>query len=51
VTFDFGATARLKSWLVWNAVLSDRYLRNPVPGRLNNDILYSTGLGVRFGRP
>jgi hypothetical protein len=51
VTFDFGATARLKSWLIWNLTFSDRYLRNPVPGRLSNDVLYSTGLGVRFGRP
>ncbi len=51
VNFDFGATTRLAQWLNWNITVSDRYLRNPVPGRLRNDVLYSTGLGVTFGRP
>jgi hypothetical protein len=50
VNFDFGANMRLAEWLTWNLTLSDRYLRNPVAGRLRNDVLYSTGLGVTFGR-
>jgi hypothetical protein len=51
VNFDFGASARLANWLTWNITVSDRYLRNPVAGRLRNDVLYSTGLGLKFGRP
>jgi putative salt-induced outer membrane protein YdiY len=43
--FDAGLTAKLTSWLTWNAALSSRYLSNPVPGRKNNDFLYTTGLG------
>jgi Protein of unknown function, DUF481 len=50
VAFDFGASARLAQWLTWNVTASDRYQSNPVAGRLRNDVLYSTGLGVRFGR-
>jgi hypothetical protein len=50
VNFDFGAVARLNGWLVWNLTFSDRYLRDPLPGHLSNDILYSTGLGVKFSR-
>jgi putative salt-induced outer membrane protein YdiY len=50
VNFDFGANMRLAQWLTWNVSVSDRYLRNPAVGRLRNDVLYSTGLGVTFGR-
>jgi hypothetical protein len=50
INFDFGAAARLAQWLTWNVIVGDRYLRNPIAGRLRNDVLYSTGLGVRFGR-
>jgi hypothetical protein len=51
VNFDFGAAAKLAQWLTWNVTASDRYLRNPVAGRLRNDVLYSTGLGLTFGKP
>ena len=50
VNFDIGATAALVKWLTWNISLSDRYLSNPVPGRRNNDFLYSTGFGFTFAR-
>ena len=49
VNFDLGAVTRIAQWLSWNVTVSDRYLRNPVPGRLSNDVIYSTGLGVIFG--
>ena len=48
--FDLGFATRLNSWLSWNVSLSDRYLSNPVPGRKTNDWLYSTGLGLTFGK-
>jgi putative salt-induced outer membrane protein YdiY len=50
VNFDIGASTALTKWLNWNIALSNRYLSNPVAGRLNNDFLYSTGLGFRFAR-
>lgn len=50
MNFDTGATTRLLKWLTWNISVSDRYLSNPVPGRKNNDFLYTTGFGVSFAR-
>lgn len=50
VNFDIGATTQLTKWLNWNVSLSNRYLSNPVAGRRNNDLLYSTGLGFTFTR-
>lgn len=50
INFDIGATTHLTKWLNWNVSVSDRYLSNPVHGRLNNDLLYSTGLGFSFAR-
>jgi hypothetical protein len=44
INFDIGATTQLTKWLTWNLSLSDRYLSNPVAGRKNNGLLYSTGL-------
>jgi putative salt-induced outer membrane protein YdiY len=51
VNFDIGSTARLAQWLNWNLSISDRFLSDPVPGRLRNDVIYSTGLGLKFGNP
>ena len=50
MNFDLGANTRLLKWLSWNLGFSDRYLSNPVPGRKNNDILYTTGIGITFAR-
>lgn len=50
VNFDLGAATSLTDWLTWNIAFSDRYLSDPVPGRKNNDLLYSTGFGFSFGR-
>lgn len=47
---DISLTAKVNSWLTWNAAASDRYLNNPVPGRKKNDIVYSTGFGFTFNR-
>jgi putative salt-induced outer membrane protein len=48
--FDSGVTSRLLRWLSWNAAISNRFLSNPAPGRQQNDILYTTGVGVSFSR-
>lgn len=50
VNFDLGANTRIFKWLTWNLGLSDRYLSNPVAGRKNNDVLYTTGIGISFAR-
>lgn len=50
VNFDVGARTQLLKWLTWNISASDRYLSNPVTGRLNNDFLYTTGFGISFAR-
>lgn len=50
VNFDTGASTRLVKWLTWNLSLSDRYLNRPAPGRKTNDLLYTTGIGVTFGK-
>lgn len=50
VNFDVGARTQLLKWLTWNVSASDRYLSNPVTGRLNNDFLYTTGFGISFAR-
>ncbi len=50
INFDLGLGTKLRKWLTWNVALSDRYLSNPVAGRKTNDLLYTTGLGVTFGK-
>lgn len=50
LNFDLGANTRLTRWLTWNLGLSNRLLSNPVPGRQKNDLMYTTGIGVIFGR-
>jgi hypothetical protein len=50
LNFDAGANTQITKWLSWNIGVSDRYLAQPVPGRKNNDFIYSTGIGVSFAR-
>lgn len=48
--FDAGLGVKLAKSLTWNISFSDRYLSNPAPGRLKNDILYTTGLGFTLAK-
>lgn len=50
VNFDTGATTQVFKWLTWNIAISNRFLSNPVPGRQQNDFLYTTGFGISFAR-
>lgn len=50
MNFDAGANTRLTKWLTWNISLSNRYLSNPAPNRVNSDWLYTTGFGFTFAR-
>jgi putative salt-induced outer membrane protein YdiY len=48
--FDLAGNTKLHKWLVWNVSFSDHYLSDPVAGRKRNDLLYTTGIGVTFGK-
>jgi putative salt-induced outer membrane protein YdiY len=50
MNFDLGAATSINKWLALQATISDRYLSNPVPGRQNNDILFTAGIRVSFAR-
>jgi hypothetical protein len=48
--FDLSGNTKLRKWLVWNLSFSDHYLSDPVVSRKPNDVLYTTGVGVTFGK-
>jgi len=48
--FDFGLASKLYRALTWNMNFGDRYNSRPVPGKKNNDVLFTTGLGMSFGQ-
>lgn len=48
ITFDSSLNTRLTKWLSWQVTASNRYLSNPVPGAKNNDLLFTTGVGITF---
>ncbi|MGO9262466.1 MAG: DUF481 domain-containing protein [Bryobacteraceae bacterium] len=50
MNFDLSAATALKKWLAWHVTFSDRYISDPVLGRLRNDVLLSTGLRLSFAR-
>jgi putative salt-induced outer membrane protein YdiY len=50
IAFDLGALTTLYRWLSWQVTASDRFLSNPVAGRQRNDVLYTTGVRVKFAR-
>jgi putative salt-induced outer membrane protein len=50
LNFDLSAVTALKKWLGWHLTVSDRYLSNPVQGRLRNDVLLSTGFRLSFSK-
>jgi putative salt-induced outer membrane protein YdiY len=48
VNFDLTGVTAIKKWLGWHLTFSDRFLSNPLFGRLRNDVLLSTGLRITF---
>ncbi len=50
MNFDISGVTALKKWLGWHLTFSDRFVSDPLPGRLRNDVLLSTGLRVSFAR-
>ncbi len=43
LTFDSAAVTSLLRWLSWQVSFSDRYISDPVPGTVKNDVLVTTG--------
>ena len=50
LNFDLTAVTALKKWLGWHVTFSDRYLSDPVEGRLRNDVVLSTGFRLSFAK-
>jgi putative salt-induced outer membrane protein YdiY len=48
-TFDLGLASKLYRALTWNLNFDDIYNSHPVPGKKNNDLLLTTGVGITFG--
>lgn len=48
-TFDIGVVSKLYRAITWNLTFLDLYNSNPVPGKKNNDVQFTTGLGFAFG--
>lgn len=44
----FGTATKINKWLGWQNNFSDVYVTNPPAGKLNNDVLFTTGLNVSF---
>ena len=48
-TFNFGVASKFYRALTWNLNFGDIYNSVPVPGKRDNDLILTTGLGVTFG--
>jgi small nuclear ribonucleoprotein (snRNP)-like protein len=50
MNFDFSAVTTVRKWLGWQISISDRFLSDPLPGRKQNDILFTSGFRLTFAR-
>ena len=50
MNFDISAVAAIKKWMSFQVTASDRYLSDPLPGKKDNDILFTTGLRFTFAK-
>lgn len=48
--FNANAVTALSSWLGWQVAFNDGYVSNPPPHVKSNDMLFSTGLRLTWGR-
>jgi putative salt-induced outer membrane protein len=46
MNFDLSTETKLRKWLAWQVAISDRYLSNPLPGNLKNDLIITTGVNI-----
>jgi hypothetical protein len=45
---DISLATKIKTWLGWQSTFSDRYISDPIPGTVSNDLIFSTGLNFTF---
>jgi len=50
VNFDASADTKLRKWLAWQVSISDRYVSNPLPGFLKNDLIITTGVNLLLAK-
>jgi putative salt-induced outer membrane protein YdiY len=50
MNFDTSAVTTIWRWLGWHFTVSDRLLSSPTAGHKKNDLLFTTGLRLSFGR-
>ncbi|QQS39978.1 MAG: DUF481 domain-containing protein [Acidobacteriota bacterium] len=48
--FDASFVTSLNGWLGWHVSVGDRFNSEPLPGKVQNDLLFSTGLRATFGK-
>jgi small nuclear ribonucleoprotein (snRNP)-like protein len=48
--FASNISTKLKNWLGWQVTFNDNYISNPPTGLKGNDLLFSTGLRLTFGK-
>ncbi len=46
--FDLGLATKINKWLGWQTTASDRFLSDPIPGTLRNDLILTTGVNFSF---
>jgi small nuclear ribonucleoprotein (snRNP)-like protein len=49
-SFNSTAATKLKNWLGWQVTFNDNFISNPPTGLKGNDLLFSTGLRLTFGK-
>ena len=45
---DISLATKIKTWLGWQSTISDRYISDPIPGTVSNDLIFSTGFNFTF---
>jgi len=49
-TFNIGTITKISKWLGWQNAFGDIYVTDPLPGKKDNDLLFTTGLNIAFKR-
>ena len=48
MAFDMGFVTKIKKWLGWQSTISERYISDPIPGTVKNDLIFSTGFNIAW---
>jgi putative salt-induced outer membrane protein YdiY len=50
LNFDASSDTKLRKWLAWQVSISDRYISNPLPRNLRNDLIITTGVNLLLAK-